>query len=199
MNFQKLQFQELTRLNEDSCSVDLLHNTSLKPGYYNTKNFRNINCKKNKQIALNVSLAHPEIIHNDGYGISLCDIDTDSRLRNAHNLTNLKNINQLYERPYLTTPYMGRGIGDICKETKMNPGESTMQKRPCNNLAGIHIDRFDTQVPCIKRNIQNSVNIIPEDTDNNWVRGGQDSRQLIRNKNYLKQCGYRYNNKLWSK
>lgn len=198
MNSQTLGFQELTRLNEDGCTLNLRHKTTTKPGNYRIKNYRSINCSKNSDI-LEKSITQPMVLHKDGYGVSACKIDIDSHFKNSHNLTNLNNINQLYERPYLTIPYMGRGIGDICNETKMKPGESTMQKRPCNNLSGINIDRFEPQISCIQQNIQNNIHIIPEDNDTSWVRGGLDSRQMIRNENYLKSCGYRYNDKFWNK
>ena len=201
MNLQNLGFQELTRLNEDHCTLNLRHSTTVKPGDYIIQNYKDINCNANNHNnkVLNKSVSQPIVLHRDGYGISGCNVDIDSQLRNANNLTNLKNINQLYERPYLTTPYMGRGIGDICKETMMNPGENTLQKKQCNNLAGINIDRFIPQISCIERNIQNNIHIITEDSQSDWVRGGQDSRQLIRNSNYLNKCGYKYNNKFWSK
>lgn len=198
MNSQTLGFQELTRLNEDRCTLDLRNRTTVKPGDYRIKNYRSINCSKNSDI-LKKSVSQPMVIHRDGYGVSGCNIDIDSHFKNSHNLTNLKDINQLYERPYMTTPYMGRGVGDICKETQMNPGESTMQKRQCNNLAGINIDRFEPQISCIEKNIQNNIHLIPEDNDTSWVRGGLDSRQMIRNENYLKSCGYRYNSKFWDR
>ena len=198
MNNHITPFQELTRLNEDNCAITLKNRTTSKPGNYRI--FQPTKCdKKLINTAMKVSLNQPQILHKDGYGVSGCYIDIDSKLRNASSLTNMKVINQLYERPYLTTPYMGRGIGNICEETMMNPGESTMQKKQCNNLSGIYTDRFIPQIPCIERNTQNNIHIIPEDNDNTWVRGGQDSRQLVRNEEYLTKCGYKYNNKFWSK
>ena len=52
--------------------------------------------------------------------------------------------NQLFERPYLTVPYMGRGSGNSEIETKLLPGEDTNQKRQCNTLSGITIDNYFT-------------------------------------------------------
>ena len=120
-------------------------------------------------------------------------------MRNGDRLTNKREINQLFTRPYATVPYMGRGEGDVCTESKLRNAEDTSQNRPCNNLAGIYIDRFVPQLPCVRQSVQNPKNLIPEDTDRTWVRGGQPSRQIIRNKNYLKKCGFSYNGKLWQK
>jgi|UniRef100_A0A6C0LXE4 hypothetical protein len=196
----KFNIQGLTRLNEDSCYKNLRNKTISRTGKYNTRNFKNCDCLAPEVKEL--SLQHPSVFFRDGYGWSSnngCNIDNDSKLRNAKNLTNERCINQLMTRPYSTTPYMGRGEGNVIIENKLLPGESTVQNRPCNNLSGIYIDRFIPQIPCIKREIQNTKNIIPEDTDNNWVRGGQPSRQIIRNKDYLKNCGYKYNGKFWKR
>lgn len=197
---QKFNIQGLTRLNEDNCSKNLRNKTVSKSGKYNTRNFRSCNCEAPN--VKEVSLQHPSMFYRDGYGWSShngCNIDNDSKLRNAKNLTNERCINQLMERPFSTVPYMGRGEGNINIESKLLPGESTFQNKQCNNLSGIYIDRFVPQLPCIKREIQNPKNIIPEDSDSFWVRGGQPSRQIIRNKDYLKKCGYKYNGKYWNR
>lgn len=196
----KFNIQQLSRLNEDKCFKNLNNKTSEKSGHYYTRNFHDCMCEA--PTILETSLQQPKIIHRDGYGwtsINGCNIDNDSKLRNAKNLTNKRCINQLLERPYKTTPYMGRGSGNVCIESKLLPGDDTFQNRPCNNLAGIYIDRFIPQISCIQESIQNPKNLIPEDNDRNWIRGGQPSRQVIRNKEYLKKCGFRYNNNHWQR
>lgn len=201
-NFKKNTFniQGLTRLNEDTCYKNLRTKTISKSGKYNTRNFHSCNCEAPNVKEL--SLQHPSVYYRDGYGwgsVNGCNIDNDSKLRNAKNLTNERCINQLMTRPYLTTPYMGRGEGNVRVETKLLPGEDTYQNKQCNTLAGVNIDRFVPQIPCIRQEIQNTKNIIQEDSDRSWVRGGQSSRQIIRDKDYLKQCGFKYNGKYWKR
>ena len=58
---------------------------------------------------------------------------------------------------------------------------------------------FIPQVPCIKNNIQNPKHIVLEDSMKSWVRGGQPSRQVVRNSEWLKRCGYKYNGRFWTK
>ena len=196
----KFNIQQLTRLREDSCYKKVRNDTSMAPGNYKTDNYNDCNCEA--IYTRELSLQQPSTFYRDGYGWTStngCNIDKDSKLRNARNLTNKREINQLFTRPYATVPYMGRGEGDVCTESKLRSAEDTSINRPCNNLAGIYIDRYIPQLPCIRQEIQNPRNIIPEDTDKTWVRGGQPSRQIIRNKNYLQKCGYNYNGKLWQK
>ncbi len=197
-NTKNFNIQQLTRLREDSCY--LAHNSKKiqKPGDYSTTNYKDCDCKapNTKQL----SLEQPVTFYRDGYGWTSnngCNIDDDSRLRNSRNLTNYNEINQLYQRPYLTVPYMGRGAGNVCKESNLRSSEDTYQNRPCNNLAGVHIDRTTPQLDCIKNTIQDPIHLIPEDNDCDWVRGGQPSRQIIRNQDYLEKCGFKYNGKMW--
>lgn len=190
--------QQLTRLKEDKCYLNSQNQISAGPGNYNVTNYKDCECKAPNTFDL--SLQQPVVQYKDSYGWTStegCNIDNDSQFRNARNLTNLKEINQLFQRPYKTVPYMGKGAGDVNSESTLRNGEDTFQNRPCNNLAGVHIDRTIPQIPCIKESIQNAIHIIPEENDCSWVRGGQPSRQIIRNADYLKKCGYKYNGKLW--
>lgn len=197
---QKFNIQQLTKLVEDPCYIDVRNKESVGPGQYELSNY--YDCLPEAPVSRDVWLQQPAINFYDGYGWTTnkgANIDSDSRLRNARNLTHLKYRQQLFQRPYATVPYMGRGVGDVCAECFIRTGEDTAMNKPCNTLSGIYIDRFDPQVPLIKNNIQNPIHIIEEDNDTNWIRGGQPSRQVIRNKDYLKKCGYEYNGKYWVK
>lgn len=190
----------LSRLGEDKCYLTTRENQSIKPGDYQISNFHD--CKCEAPFTEDLSLQQPSVFYRDGYGWTSnngCNVDNDSKLRNARNLTNYRYVQQLFERPYTTVPYMGRGVGDVCVESELRPGEDTFQNRPCNNLAGIYIDRFDPQIPCIRDTIQNPIHLVQEDNDVAWIRGGQPSRQVIRNKDYLQKCGFYFNGKYWLK
>ena len=197
---RKFNIQGLTRLREDKCYLDTRNKHSKMSGNYSTSNFHDCVCEA--PFTKELSLQQPAVNYRDGLGWTSnegCNIDNDSKLRNASNLTNPRLIQQLHERPYLTVPYMGRGSGNICVESNLRSNEATFQNRPCNNLAGIYVDRFITQIPCIRENVQNAKHIIPEDNNKDWVREGQPSRQVIRNTDYLNKCGFQYNGKYWSK
>jgi hypothetical protein len=195
------QLFNLTRLREDDCYLDTRVRQSEGPGRYFTTNFHDCQCEAPH--AKSVSLEQPVVQFRDGHGwtsMNGCNIDLDSQLRNAKNQTNPRLIQQLYTRPYVTVPYMGRGVGNICEESYLRAGESTFQGRACNNLSDMHIEhQYTPQLPCLRENIQNPQHLIPEDTDPAWVRGGQGSRQVIRNIDYLESAGYVYDGKMWKK
>ena len=183
-----------SRMIYDGCYKSVQKQQSAGPGLYQLNNFQSCKCEipDVKEISLNrPSFSSKQF--RDGYGwtsIEGCNVDKDSKLRNAKNLTNLRFINQLSERPYLTVPYMGRGSGDAKVETQLLPAEDTSQSRPCNALAGVTIGNYFTPlVKNLEDNVQNPKYLIQEDSDKRWVRGGIPTRQIVKNIDYLERCG----------
>ena len=105
---KKFNIQQLTRLKEDNCYLDTRNKESKGPGVYVTRGHRDCTCEAKH--TKDLSLQQPTTQYRDGYGWTSndgCNVDKDSNLRNARNLTNPRLIQQLHERPYLTVPYMG--------------------------------------------------------------------------------------------
>ena len=87
---------------------------------------------------------------------------------------------------------MGRGVGDSCIEDSLLEGEDTSQPRTCNTLSEITINNFfQPLVPSVKDS-QNPEHLVPEVVDQNWIRGGAPSRQIVRNIDYRYKCGKFY-------
>lgn len=66
--------------------------------------------------------------------------------------------------------------------SRLYSGELTKDK---GSLRGKEIDRFIPLIPEIERQVQNPKHLIPT----YWVRGGMDTKTVIRNIDYLKTCG----------
>jgi hypothetical protein len=129
-----------------------------------------------------------------------CGVDKDSNVRQGKKkLTNLKCIHQLFERPFLTTPNLKKGKFYPSKETKLLHQIDTRLKKSCERTSGLDVInyRFTPMIPILKNNVQDPNNIIEE--NNKWTRAGIPSRQLIRNKNYLKRCGFVNKGKYWKR
>ena len=94
---------------------------------------------------------------------------------------------------------MGRGKTDAILESVLQSGEDTSQKKQCNTLSGIYIDRFVPMVPCLAENVQNPAHLVEEVVSKDWIRGGIPSRDIVRNTDYLMKCGYKYNGRLWQR
>lgn len=184
-----------SRLGNDKCEISNSTVQSEYPGKYMVSNYHSCDCAAPN--VSEVAYSQPNIYYKDGYGHSSldgCNIDRDSFMRNGSIITHQGNTpQQLFERPFLTVPYMGRGVGNTCTESELITGDQTSIKRQCNTLAGITINNYFTPlVPCLKNNVQNPIHLIPEVAKNGWVRGGVPSRQIIKNIDYGQKCGQKY-------
>ena len=190
-----------SRSYDDPCFIDVHTRQSMGPGKYLTANHNHCECgiPEVVKVATNV----PQLYFRDGYGVAGCKVDNSTNLRLGKTRKYPKCPNQLFTRPYLTVPFMGRGPGNMVLETQIIPGEDTSERRQCNTLAGITIPNFFTPlVDHLKDNIQNPVHIVPEVAMEGWVRGGSASRLIVRDVDYLERCGYKYmdketNNDFW--
>jgi hypothetical protein len=178
---------KFTRAYDDPCYHNWRDKQNMHIFDFSNNVYQDLDCRaKNiEEIAMN----EPTITYRDGYGWSDlhgCNIDADSRVRNARNLTNMRDINQLNKLPYNTVPYMSSGNQDTSKENKLRFSLLTGTKRPCNVLSGIHLEhQYTPLIPYIEDSIQDPIHLIENDVKNDWIRGGIPSRDLIRNINYI--------------
>ena len=168
---QKFLINQYSRPIYDSCEVSLEKANYQKLSERSTKNY-----------------------HSCGFtSMDGCNIDKDSDIKlNKDRLTNKNTINILNARSHSTTPYMGRGRGNPELESEIVQGMTTDDLYTNKFIENKDLSeyRFTPLLPHLSKNIQNPKNLIIEDADSNFVRGGLSSRQLIRDKNYLKKCGY---------
>lgn len=196
-NTKPLEINSFTRMKYDKCANNKDYQEDIGPGNYMLSNFHSCIC--NAPDAKKVSLSQPKVYIKDGLGwggMNGCSIDTDSKLRltEGNKLTCHKSRKQLFTRPYLSVPYMGKGIGNPCLEPIIKPGEDTSQGKACNVLSGnTRNNNFIPLLPCIRDNIQKPEHLIPDAALDGWVRGGLPSRQIVRNIEYMGKCGELYN------
>jgi hypothetical protein len=175
----------------DPVAVDLDVIQSQGPGYYVMENMYGCGCELKD--ARDVQLSQPMINFEGGkgwIGEKGCLVDVDSKLReDKDQLTDKRYIRQLIERPHLTTANLVKGYFDVDVESVIRPGNFASEDRACNSLSGVTIGNYFTpMIPKLQDEVQNPVHIIPEDSMQSWVRGGLPSRQMQRNKDYLRRC-----------
>lgn len=182
INFNaNLRLHELTGLEDDPCLMSEENRQSINPGNYRLNNFHSCDCDITN--ILNTASDNVGITVKDGFGISECNVDNDSKLRVGRTRKYPKCMNQLYTRPYLTVPYMGRGSGNSNVESKLKTSGFV---KPGQHLAGVNIPNFFTPlVPNLENNVQNPYNIVESSADPDWVRGGVPSRQIVKDIDYL--------------
>ena len=178
-------------INSDQATVDINITQSMGVGQYVTDNMHGCGCELKD--ARDVQLSQPMINFEGGrgwMGEKGCLIDTDTALRqNDDRLTNKRYLNQLDERPHLTTGNFTRGYHDVNVESIIQSSNFASDDRSCNSLTGVTIGNYFTpMIPKLRGEIQDTKYLIPEDSMDSWVRGGLPSRQMARNEDYLRRC-----------
>ena len=174
-------------LNSDEATINHEVNQSQGPGNYLVDNTFACDCGLEK--AKEVQLKQPNVNLTGGFGWmgeNGCLIDNDSNLR-SNNLTNMKYINQLDSKQ--NTGFFGRGPHKVDVESEIRDSLIIKDKRSCGPLSGVStLDYTITpMIDRLKEEVQNAKHIIPEDSMGAWVRGGLPSRQIVRNKEYMKR------------
>ena len=130
----------------------------------------------------------------NGHDVAPCVIDDSSKMRWGLQKKFPKCNQQLFERPYKTVPYMGRGFLKPNEETELIFSEDTKIKKSSNTLSGVTIPNYFTpMIDHISYNIQNTKHIIEE--EQGWVRSGAPSRLIVRDSDYATRCNKAYMNK----
>lgn len=194
-NSQKFNLYQKTKAADDQCFIEVKTVQSVGPGQYQTMNYYDCECLIPKTAKVATDL--PTVFYKNGVDVGGCVIDQSSELRVGKTKRFPKCPNQLFERPYLTTPGMQRGPGNPYLESQLLPGEATSEKRQCNTLSGISIPHvFTPLIPFLSHNVQNPIHLIEETgLGDGAVRGGAPSRLVVRDIDYLERCSYNYMNK----
>lgn len=179
---------------DDKCFIDIDTRQSIGPGNYGVTNLYDCECLM------------PDIVKNatdnvcipfkNGVDVASCVIDDSTKMRIGLQKKFPKCPQQLYERPYLTTPNMVRGYLKVDEDTQLKFSEPTKIKRSSNTLSGITIPQIWTPLlPYLEYNVQNPTHIIQETVDASWRRGGIDTQLIVRDADYANRCGKSYMNK----
>lgn len=181
------KLDQKSSLKDDPAAIDFETRQSLGPGNYHTDNMYGCDCSLEK--ARTVQLNQPSVNFNGGkgwMGEKGCLIDNDSDLR-FDTMTNKKYINQLPSS--INIGFYGRGPFEVDTESEIRDSLIVSEDRACNVLSGVSTYELNVtpMIEKLSKEIQNTQNIIPEDSMESWVRGGIPSREIARNKEYMER------------
>ena len=177
-----MDINKLTRLNNDSDAIAYNTDNSDRIAEYLLVNFHD---KQHIENAKSLSLARPSSFYKASVGKVSNESNFKSTADNTNKLTNLNRIHQLTPRLHATIPLMSRGGCDLSAENKLRFIENTQLNKRKQSQS---INRFVPQLEKI-RLMQNPKNIIPEDSDPTWVRGGVSSRLVVKDSEISDRCG----------
>ena len=185
-NVSGYTFQNLSRIGLDSCNVSQTDIQNVASCNYMTQNYFAADCsmKNVKELAT----TQPGIMYNGGYnsGAGGCNIDDSSKLQIGTIQTHPKSRIDLFQRPFATVPFLGRGAVNPIMESQIQQGEQLVNKRSVNNLSEKSYIKYHQTplLPAVKDRINNSTKI-ESDASEGWIRGGVPSRELTRDSDYM--------------
>lgn len=185
-NVSSYTFQSTNRIGLDDCNKSQTDIQNIASCNYLTQNYFASDCSMKNPISL--ATTQPGIMYNGGYntGAGGCNIDTSSMLQIGTIQTNPRCRIDLFQRPFATVPFLGRGSVNPVMESQIQQGEQLVNKRSVNNLSEKSYIKY-SQTPLLSsvhQRISNPANYVEGAASQGWVRGGVPSRELTRDKEY---------------
>lgn len=179
-------FNNISRIGDDSCSQDINSIENAQACSYLLQNYFAQDCTMSK--ARQLAVTQPCVNYSGTMGSDICgsNIDDSSRLLIGTIQTHPRCRIDLFQRPFATVPFLGRGSVDPILEAQIQQGEAITNKRTVTQLTEKSYLKFHTTplIPEVKQKIQNPHNLIEGMAAEGWIRGGVPSRELTRDSDY---------------
>ena len=146
-------------------------------GNYNVANFFS-NSASDSQ--LQFATQQPGIVVKNG-GVASAVIDVESNLFNKSENERPFEKLQLFQRPFVTVPYLGRGGGDPTLESQLQQGEMIRDLKSVGTVSEKSYIDYN-QYPMrddLRSQITNPSNLVQEVAMDGWIRGGASARESI--------------------
>jgi hypothetical protein len=185
-NSYSYTFDNMSRIGLDNCCIDQDTIQNSQAANYMLQNYFSTDCSMKKPIEFATS--QPGIFYNGGYNVGAggCNINDSSKLQIGTIQTHPKCRIDLYQRPFATVPFLGRGSVNPVVESQIQQGEMIVNKKSTNGLSEKSYIKYH-QTPLLKSvhdKITNPANSVESAASEGWVRGGIPSRELTRDKDY---------------
>jgi len=188
-NVSSYSFNNMSRIGLDQCCQSQEDIQNVVACNYTTQNYFTSDCTMKTPIHLATS--PPGIMYNGGHNSAVggCNITDSSKLLIGSIQTHPKCHIDLFQRPFATVPFLGRGAVNPVVESQILQGEQNVNKRSVNNLSEKSYIKYHHTplLPVIKEKMKDSTH------GDIMLRGGIPSRELTRDKDYFNQhTSYQY-------
>lgn len=179
-------FDNMARIGNDGANLDQRTIQDTQQCNYMLQSFFANDCTMQKSISL--ATTQPCVNYKGSHNVGLggCNVDDSSNLLIGSIQTNPKCRIDLFQRPFATVPYLGRGAVDPVMESQMMQGEMGTNKRTVTNLAEKSHLKYRTTplIPEMKQNLDDSTKYMETNAAAGWIRGGLPSRELARDRDF---------------
>ena len=185
-------FNNLSRIGDDNCGITARDTQNNNIGSYNTTNYFLSQCGMKQPI--DFATKQPGIVCGGGPGNSNsgaggCNVESDSNLKIGSIQTHPKCKISLYQRPFITVPYLGRGPPRPVMESRIQQGAMIRELKSCKTVTEKSFAPHTQTplIPSVQATVQNPANLVEGVAHEGWIRGGLPSRELTRNQDYLQR------------
>jgi hypothetical protein len=187
-----MEFLKSTRIGEDEGGLtqDTMLNKSFNS--YMLENHYINNCNMRKPIEFATSQINVNYCAPGGAGnqcdLGGCNIDQNSELLLGSLQTHPKCRISLFQRTFLTVPYLGKGPYNPDLESKLQQTDTfSNNKKSTNTMSEVSYIPLTNYplLPTIQDTITNPTYLVEGVASNGWVRGGIPSREM--SKDYVKK------------
>ena len=185
-NVSNYTFDNMSRIGLDDCCKSQTDIQNVEFANYMLQNYFASDCSM--KVPRQLATSQPGVMFNGGYGSGSggCNIDNSSQLLIGSIQTHPRCHIDLFQRPFATVPYLGRGSVNPVVESQIQQGEAITNKRSVTRLAETNYMQYHTTplIPEVKKNIQNPSLMIESVASDGWIRGGVPSRELTRDRDF---------------
>ena len=173
-------FENMSRIGNDACYVDQTTIQNTQSCNYLLQNYFSQDCTMKNPIDLATS--QPSVFYKGGYGSGSggCNIDDSSQLLIGSEQTNSRCRTDLFQRPFATVPFLGRGSVCPIMESQLKQGETSTNKRTVTKLMETCHLKY-TSIPLLST-VKDDLDKHGKSLQDNQTRGGVPSRDLSRDK-----------------
>jgi hypothetical protein len=179
-------FNNLGNIGNDDCCIDQKTIQDSHHCSYMLQSYFANDCTM--EVPITLATAQPCVNYkgSQNVGIGGCNIDNNSKLLIGSLQTNPKCRIDLFQRPFATVPYLGRGAVDPVMESQMQQGELGTNKRTVTKITEKSHLKYRTTplIQEMKNTISNPSNYIESSASSGWIRGGLPSREMTRDRNF---------------
>ena len=183
--YSNYAFDNLSRIGLDACSLSQESIQNVHACNYMTQNF--FASESTMRRPIDFATSQPGINYTGGHGSGPggSNINQSSELLIGQIQTHPRCHIDLFQRPFATVPYLGRGSVNPVTESQIMQGEQFVNKKTASNLSEKQMIKYH-ETPLLP-NVRRHLMRMQEDqtTSTNWVRGGIPSRELDRDQNYM--------------
>ena len=174
-------FANASRIGDDQCNTDQRSIQNVQTCNYNLQNYFMKDCAMTKPIQFATS--QPAVNYKGGHlGAGGCNVDESSELLHGSLQTHPKSKIDLFQRPFLTVPYLGRGSTDSVAESRLQQGDLETNRKSVTQLSErTYLNHSNTPlIDSISERVNNPTFSVEESASKGWIRGGMASRDMTR-------------------